>query len=80
MKKEIPVLFGKKEDCCGCSACIAICPVNAIKMYLDSEGFSYPIIDDEKCIGCFKCLTVCPFKEEIKWEKPKREGNSNIEL
>lgn len=62
MKKKIPVLFENKGDCCGCSACYAICPREAISMLEDEEGFEYPIIDEEKCIRCYRCLTVCPIK------------------
>ena len=28
--KAIPVLYERKEDCCGCTACYAICPKSAI--------------------------------------------------
>lgn len=59
---EVPKLFINKEECCGCSACYAICPKNAIRMEEDNEGFLYPNIDEEKCIGCKQCLKVCPFK------------------
>lgn len=31
--KPIPVLYERKQDCCGCTACYAICPKSAIKMY-----------------------------------------------
>lgn len=64
-KKEIPILFIRKEECCGCTACYAICPKGAISMELDEEGFEYPQIDEEKCIGCYICLKVCPIKEKI---------------
>ncbi len=57
-----PVLFEKKEDCCGCSACFSICPKGAILMQEDVEGFDYPIIDFDKCIGCLMCEKVCPIK------------------
>ena len=60
--KEIPVLFRKKEECCGCTACYAACPVGAIAMTEDEEGFLYPEINTEKCICCKKCLRVCPMK------------------
>ena len=62
MNKEIPKLYEKKENCCGCSACIAICPVGAIKMVMDNEGFYYPEIDSKKCIKCYSCLKVCALK------------------
>lgn len=32
----------RKELCCGCSACMTICPVEAIEMKHDKEGFLYP--------------------------------------
>ena len=50
----------KKENCCGCSACMNVCPVDAIKMIVDENGFKYPIVDDSKCIHCQKCLKTCP--------------------
>ena len=57
------VLFERKEDCCGCSACYSICPKGAILMTDDEEGFEYPTIDDELCVRCRKCLDVCPIKK-----------------
>lgn len=62
MNKKTPILFDKKENCCGCTACFSICPKEAIKMEMDEEGFEYPIIDENKCIKCYKCLKVCYFK------------------
>ena len=64
MKNNIPVLYNNKENCCGCSACYAVCPVKAITMTADAEGFLYPAIDENKCIGCHKCLQVCSFKAD----------------
>ena len=62
IKDNIPVLFTRKEECCGCSACYATCPVNAIRMEMDEEGFLYPYICADKCVGCKKCMVVCPIK------------------
>ena len=61
---EAPVLYIDKKNCCGCSACYAICPVRAITMVADSEGFLYPRINKELCIRCYRCVTVCAFKED----------------
>lgn len=57
-----PILYKEKSECCGCSACYAICQRKAIKMVRDEEGFEYPLIDYDRCVGCLKCLSVCPFK------------------
>lgn len=57
------VLFEDKFECCGCSACYSICPVNAINMVQDEEGFLYPLIFDDKCIRCKACVSVCVFKD-----------------
>lgn len=61
--KEIPVLFEKNNECCGCGACYSICPKQAITMVKDELGFEYPKIDEKKCIKCYKCMKVCPIKD-----------------
>ena len=48
------------KDCCGCGACVNVCPVDAIDMNPDSEGFLYPLISDDICIHCNKCVKICP--------------------
>lgn len=50
----------EKSDCCGCSACYNICPVNAIEMQADQEGFAYPAVDGSICVKCGKCVSACP--------------------
>ena len=60
--KETPILYHSKEECCGCTACYAICQHEAICMVEDEEGFEYPEVDQERCIRCYKCLKVCPMK------------------
>ena len=62
-RTDSPVLFRNKENCCGCTACYAICPRNAITMRTDAEGFLYPYIDEGKCVKCHQCEQVCPFKQ-----------------
>lgn len=52
------------KNCCGCQACVNACPVNAIKMVENHEGFKYPLINKEKCIHCNKCNTVCQIEHE----------------
>lgn len=50
----------KKVQCVGCGACKNICPVNAVKMVEDEEGFKYCEIDSDICLDCGSCKIVCP--------------------
>lgn len=47
--------------CCGCGACMNICPKYAISMESNENGFRYPKVDLEKCIDCGLCLQVCSY-------------------
>ncbi len=49
-----------KSKCCGCEACVQVCPIKCIEKGRDNEGFLYPKVDAEKCINCGKCEKVCP--------------------
>ena len=72
-EKGVPQLFCDREDCSGCTACMNICPVNAISMEPDREGFLYPVIDADKCVHCRRCVRVCPFKEDRFGENNRAE-------
>lgn len=62
-----------KKNCTGCFACYNVCPVNAIKMIEDKEGFKYPKVDVKKCIKCGLCENICPVINRIqKKENRKR--------
>lgn len=65
----------EKADCCGCSACYAICPAKAIGMTPDEEGFLYPQIDEQKCLHCDLCHKVCPHTPENLAEVVMRAAN-----
>lgn len=55
-----------KDNCTGCSACIAVCPKKCIEMSMDEELFKYPKIDQSKCIECGLCLKVCPAENSME--------------
>lgn len=49
-----------KYQCCGCRACINICPKKCISINTDRVGNFFRIIDKKKCISCGKCDSICP--------------------
>ena len=59
----------RKEDCCGCTACVNACPVNCIQMQEDTEGFKYPHVDSDHCVNCHNCEKVCPVINTPKNER-----------
>lgn len=60
------MIAADKADCVGCYACYSVCPVSAIDMKEDSEGFRYPQVDAEKCIACEACSKACPSLHPIQ--------------
>ena len=64
------IQISNKNKCCGCTACVNICPKKCIEMRYDEEGFLYPFVNSEKCIECHACEKICPF---YKQEGTKRK-------
>lgn len=48
------------ERCAGCCLCANVCPVEAIEMRENAQGFLHPAINDNKCVNCGRCLERCP--------------------
>lgn len=65
------IYIKNKSLCCGCAACVQICPKKCISLTEDTEGFLYPRVDKTKCIDCGLCETVCPFLSESAEREPK---------
>ena len=59
-----------RKECTGCSACKQACPMGAIEMSVDSNGFIVPIVND-KCISCHLCEKVCPIDVPITHREQK---------
>ena len=56
----------EKQNCAGCTACMACCPKNAISMVADERGLVYPVVDTQSCVECGLCDKVCPFDKSSK--------------
>jgi coenzyme F420-reducing hydrogenase beta subunit len=50
-----------KSNCCGCGACVSICPKEALSLQKDKYGFLYPFKNNDLCIDCNLCEKVCRF-------------------
>ena len=59
-----------KHNCCGCEACVQVCPKQCISFTADNEGFSYPKVDEAFCINCGLCEKVCPVLHPYKERTP----------
>lgn len=48
--------------CRGCLLCVDQCPKQAISPsgQLNSAGYEYIQVDEEKCVGCGNCYEMCP--------------------
>jgi ferredoxin len=46
-----------EERCTDCGVCVAICPVGALAIDLDTRHVSFY---NEKCIACGLCIKSCP--------------------
>ena len=52
------------SKCVGCGACMAVCPVAAIKI-VDRKAR----MDSSRCIGCASCIAACVYNAmEVNWE------------
>lgn len=54
------ITISDKSLCCGCTACMNVCPSQCIVMRRDREGFDYPVANPDRCVGCGLCERICP--------------------
>lgn len=70
MGNNILEIKNADDRCTGCGACSSICPVGAISMEYDEEGFLYPVVNDT-CVFCGKCVNICNMQAHSKEKKPR---------
>ena len=61
-----------RAECSACGACLAVCPVEAIRMKEAMGGFKYPEIDEDKCLYCGKCERICALAETEEKHAPMK--------
>lgn len=54
------IKIDNKYNCCGCAACVQVCPQQCIEFSEDIHGFRYPSVHLETCVDCHLCEKVCP--------------------
>ena len=60
-------------ECCGCWACVNVCPQKCIEMKEDTEGFLYPSVNIATCIDCGLCEKACPILHAEKEDNPHEQ-------
>lgn len=62
------------KDCCGCAACIDICPKKALSLVEDNHCFYNVVINNEDCIDCGLCEKHCHIlhPERLRKSDPRK--------
>ena len=57
------------------------CPVSAITMKNDKEGFLQPVVDEAACVNCKLCIIICPVvtHEENHYFMPEVYASWNLD-
>lgn len=58
------------DDCCGCGACVSVCPKKCISLQLNAKGFYNPVMSEE-CVKCSKCVKACQILNRVNSDDPK---------
>lgn len=64
------VLFDDKKDCCGCGACMNVCPKNAIRM---AEDFV-----EEGLLGGLACFSLFFSLLRTSWKRATFKNAENL--
>lgn len=60
MTRSNSIVTLPKSSCTGCKMCGDVCPKHCISFSVDSEGFFYPLVNEDLCIDCGACKKRCP--------------------
>lgn len=79
-----------KALCTGCGACYNKCPLNAITIEPDENGFFRPVVNEAECVSCGICYNTCPEIKSVKetnksqalaiWAKNESNGDTVLSI
>lgn len=78
MNRDIRHTIHTQDLCCGCGACVGVCPVGALSIDL-FESYE-PRLDESKCTDCGLCYDVCPGRGHpvVEWAKQSCDGTTTM--
>ncbi len=51
-----------KDSCIGCTACVSVCPTQALEMEDDGKA----VCKEDACIDCGVCIASCPVEAIVQ--------------
>ena len=67
-----------EEKCNACSACVKVCPVEAIRLEEKAKR-TLASVDEQRCLGCTICISRCP-RQAIEREQRKSPLQVGVEV
>ena len=53
-------VYREEKNCSGCGYCVHICTKKAISLKENTDGYIFPVINQDQCINCGICRKTCP--------------------
>ncbi len=64
-KKSVNII-SDINNCTGCGCCVNVCPMDALRIEYNHEGYLRPVLSKTACVNCGKCIKSCPAINGLK--------------